>query len=160
MDNMPFNGWTNQPTWNVCLWLDNDEWAYTKVRQFLAFLASRTTGKSAMTLAEEQDAFLSFIRSQVFSKRTPDGVPIGPKDDAVDWPQVIEHYAEHYAKLRQEWQDIYERRMAEPPRQRYINESATAFRNRHSPPTTGSWTLADMAATSTVHAHLTRNKRS
>ena len=32
---MAYNGWTNYETWNVSLWLDNDEGTYYQVREML-----------------------------------------------------------------------------------------------------------------------------
>ena len=155
MDRTPFNGYTNQPTWNVCLWLDNDEWAYTKLHDYLAFLASRVTGKSAMTLAEEKEHFLTFLRNQVFRKTTPDDVPIGPKDGAVYWDEVIQHYAEDYEKLRQEWQGIYEHRMQQPLGERCIHEAAGRFRSQHSHQRPD-WRLHHMQQSSAVYKHFNR----
>lgn len=33
MDNSSYNGWSNYETWNMALWIDNDQGSYTEARE-------------------------------------------------------------------------------------------------------------------------------
>ncbi len=39
----PCNGWTNYATWNVVLWIDNDEGSYTRKNQWIRKFSGRIT---------------------------------------------------------------------------------------------------------------------
>lgn len=64
-----YNGWKNYDTWNVALWIANDEVYYTIARQ-----------------CESYDKFKQFMES-IESSCTPDGVEFSSKDidtEAID----------------------------------------------------------------------------
>jgi len=56
------NGWKNFETWNVALWLQNDEYYYSQLKEFC----------SRPLPAKSQ--YLSFVRKHLQFDRTPDGV--------------------------------------------------------------------------------------
>lgn len=39
-----YNGWSNYETWDVALWLDNDEGTYTEVREHVAEIVADEDG--------------------------------------------------------------------------------------------------------------------
>ena len=59
-----YNGWTNRATWNVALWLGNDEPLYR---------ASNAVVRPARTLAEAVDALKDFCAEVWPNGKTPDG---------------------------------------------------------------------------------------
>lgn len=60
MENKTYNGWKNRATWNVALWIDNEEWIYRACVDFM----KTYKGKKPYT---------SFIRSMgMQEERTPD----------------------------------------------------------------------------------------
>ena len=76
-----YNGWRNRPTWNVHLWLSNEEGLYN---------AARTTCTEARNLADAAH-FLRELCFDVWPKRvTPDG------DDLfkVNWRDVAKAFRE------------------------------------------------------------------
>lgn len=54
--NEGYNGWTNRKTWCVSLWLDNDEWTYSAVRELAERVIEETTEPASefWTLAESR----------------------------------------------------------------------------------------------------------
>jgi hypothetical protein len=61
-----YNGWANYPTWNVALWLGNDEGLYRQARAF----ASQHRGHLTARLARE------FV-GEVMPEGTPDTRDMG-----------------------------------------------------------------------------------
>jgi len=57
-----YNGWTNYETWNVALWLQNDEAMYTVAKHYSTF-----------------DALIPRLEYR-FGQMTPDGVCVGWMD--------------------------------------------------------------------------------
>ena len=54
LTNKSYNGWTNYETWNVALWIGNDENLYHFAREF--------------------DSYAKFVSAMPFGAKTPDGV--------------------------------------------------------------------------------------
>ena len=85
-----YNGWTNYETWNVTLWIDNDEGLYGFVRDGLESLLERNGNdweNVSLTELKElvQDAF-NACSTGYGGKATPDGVRI--LDQKIDWAEV------------------------------------------------------------------------
>jgi hypothetical protein len=57
-----YNGWKNYATWNVALWMNNDEGLYRDARAFM-----RRHG-------DDRSPYESYIEQAGLSKKTPDGV--------------------------------------------------------------------------------------
>tara|TARA_A100001515_G_scaffold136257_1_gene127821 strand:- start:273 stop:509 length:237 start_codon:yes stop_codon:yes gene_type:complete len=73
MPDTTYNGWTNRETWNVNLWLFNDQMRYEAI---LSMFPKRNAGPAT---AE------SFCRA-VFGDKTPDNCLL----DNVNWNEVAE----------------------------------------------------------------------
>ena len=73
-----FQGWTNRETWNVQLWITNQEPLYKLVRILLGNrnIGSVTTG----TFADDLEAFLWIM----WEGMTPDGCKLNP----VNWVEI------------------------------------------------------------------------
>lgn len=89
MSNNDYNGWANYETWNVTLWIDNDEGMYGLVRDSLEELLDRNgndwTNISLIDIKElVYDAFASWCGDDI--KATPDGVRI--LDPKIEWAEV------------------------------------------------------------------------
>lgn len=62
-----YNGWKNRQTWNVSLWINNDEGLYNAARDFMNRRLAK--GKSHV------GSYSAFIRSEGMSQdKTPDGI--------------------------------------------------------------------------------------
>ena len=85
-----YNGWTNYPTWNVKLWLDNDQGSQEECAR-LARTASRTM-HPALVLADTLKA--------IVENSTPGLGPSMYQDilgwalEQVNWRQIAEAYLE------------------------------------------------------------------
>lgn len=80
---MTYNGWANYETWNVALWIDNDEGLYLEKCRFL-----RTADDEGLT----PDSVESFCRD-LFPEGTPD--MDGPAAMAlVDWEELADAWRE------------------------------------------------------------------
>jgi polyhydroxyalkanoate synthesis regulator phasin len=72
-----YNGWKNRQTWNIALWLGNDEpYCNDAIRQVSVI------GKKP-TIAQTR-----LIVNEVFDEMTPDGV--STLDEAIDWKAISE----------------------------------------------------------------------
>jgi len=78
---MAYSGWANRATWNVVLWLRNDEGLYNAMRQFVWDIASAKRSFSKRVTARDAELF---ARDVFPSGETPDG------DNLVDvrWGEV------------------------------------------------------------------------
>jgi len=75
-----YNGWTNWATWNVNLWIDNEEWLYHAKISLL---------ESAWRTIEGIDV-RAFVTEHMHGT-TPDFD--SPSDiAAVDWQEIAEHW--------------------------------------------------------------------
>lgn len=75
-----FNGWTNWATWNVELWLDNDEGLYREKQRFIRRSYREIDGDDVRRFCVE-----------IFPTGTPDmqgQIEMAP----VDWDQLAEHW--------------------------------------------------------------------
>ncbi len=72
MSTATYNGWTNYETWNVALWIQNDESLYKIARRY--------------------DDYLKFVKHVWFDAKTPDGVSY--TDPKLDWDELNEMMAD------------------------------------------------------------------
>ena len=61
-----YNGWANYETWNVALWIQNDERLYNIARRY--------------------DDYFQFVKRMWFDAKTPDGVSF--TDPKLDWDEL------------------------------------------------------------------------
>lgn len=84
MSNQEYNGWTNWETWNVALWIDNEEVLYHQKRRFL----NRT-----LHLSSFRQLFKDWIKQEVFPNGTPD-MKSADEMENVNYDEIREHWVE------------------------------------------------------------------
>ena len=89
-NNTPYNGWTNRATWNLMLWISNDESAYHFFRDLY-----RTIGGEVI---EERIRAVRCDAYQWYGHTTPDGYSLS----MVNWEEVVEHLDEDFEEIRRE----------------------------------------------------------
>ena len=68
---MAYSGWKNYQTWNISLWINNDEPLYRAAVEFMKKYNERNLNKNMKGKAP----YAAFIRSQGMTQdKTPDGV--------------------------------------------------------------------------------------
>lgn len=72
MNDTTYNGWTNRATWNVMLWLNNDEGLYRLY-----------SGRSIPWTAESAE---KFCNEMFATGRTPDNLPLSQ----VNWQEIAD----------------------------------------------------------------------
>lgn len=72
------NGWKNWETWNIAVWLNNDESYYKMVREFAR--------KKPKSLEKTYDDFLDYFSLR--GTKTPDGVPFD--SNKIDGKAIME----------------------------------------------------------------------
>lgn len=83
MTDNTYNGWTNWETWQINLWLDNEEPLYREKQRLLRRL--RTWDERTLS-----DEVIAFCREQ-FPNGTPD--MDDPSDmDKVNWDEIVESF--------------------------------------------------------------------
>ena len=87
MNNTTYNGYTNRATWNLLLWINNDECAYT----FFHDLYWRIGGD---VIEERETAIMSACR-EWFGSTTPDDCLL----DDVNWIEATETLDENYEEI-------------------------------------------------------------
>lgn len=78
-----YNGWTNYSTWNVMLWLDNDEPAY---RSYTAAVERFRARKPQATKLPALRAYL--IAKDALGNTTGDGVRLNTK--CINWREIAD----------------------------------------------------------------------
>ena len=82
MSNNDYNGWANYETWNINLWIQNDEAAYNHMVDELRDILDRHENDwENVSLAEVR----GLVRT-VIGRGTPDGVRTD--DSAIDWMEI------------------------------------------------------------------------
>ena len=83
MSDNDYNGWANYETWNVTLWIDNDEGMYGFVRDGLEeLLDSHDNDWQSISEVEIRE----LVRDAFGSNKTPDGVSL--MDPVLDWSEI------------------------------------------------------------------------
>ena len=77
-----YNGWTNWATWQINLWIDNEEPFYRAKQSILRCIAGDTSDECCGTV-------IGFLKS-VFPEGTPDMDPSDMKD--VNWDELVESF--------------------------------------------------------------------
>jgi hypothetical protein len=80
-----YNGWANYETWNVVLWINNDEGLYNHARDLMDAWNEDSHGS--------MDHFYSRAAREVCSElfpsgQTPDGVKLS--DSRIDWIAIVD----------------------------------------------------------------------
>ena len=75
-----YNGWSNRETWNVQLWITNQESIYKLIRRIAKGC------KSTSELADNIEGFLLIL----WEDKTPDGDSLGP----VNWSEIADVWAD------------------------------------------------------------------
>jgi hypothetical protein len=82
-----YNGWTNRATWNIALWLQNDETLYTRAAVAVDFMNRRGDLDKSLT-KDWAKSFVTVEFENVFGKAvSPDGIDASDQD--IDWHQII-----------------------------------------------------------------------
>jgi hypothetical protein len=83
MSNNDYNGWKNYETWNVNLWIQNDEGLYGFVVDGLANILEACDNEwENVSLTDLKE----MVRDAFGSNKTPDGVSL--MDSAIDWDEI------------------------------------------------------------------------
>lgn len=83
-----YNGWANRATWNISLWIDNDENLYRAASNAVDKIRSRDTLAETVTPAWAK-AFATVEFESCFGKpETPDGIRTNDPD--IDWSQIAD----------------------------------------------------------------------
>ena len=93
MADTTYNGWSNRPTWNVNLWLSNDQGLYNEVNRI-----ARTCAPDQYTAEEEREseverftqALEAYCRAIWPTGKTPDNDSL----DACDFAEVAASWLE------------------------------------------------------------------
>lgn len=76
-----YNGYANYETWNLMLWMHNEEDLYNALHGNMVVYA-----RCGASIADIQYIFRSAISRKYGKPITPDGVSVD--DDAVDWREI------------------------------------------------------------------------
>ena len=96
-DEQGHNGWKNYPTWNVNLWLSNDEGLY---HQTVA-MVSETRDHAKLVRVETADMLKSFVRDELAPELGASFAAdlLGFALDQVDWFEIADAWLEDLAEV-------------------------------------------------------------
>ena len=90
---MSYNGWRNYETWNVALWMDNDEGSYSYWRE---------EAESIAACADSRESFVDRLARSIETSHTENAPALsgtyadllGGALSSVDWREIAEHYTD------------------------------------------------------------------
>ena len=99
--NEEYNGWTNYETWNVKLWIDNDQGLQEMVREF----ERCNQGNPHLYQVQKDDELRDYVWTLFEGDEEIPQLATGPFCDLlgaawakVDWKSIREHIAEEIAE--------------------------------------------------------------
>ena len=88
-ENHSYNGWKNYETWNVALWIDNDQGSYNEARDITRSLGDKDAPhKLADGLKDWIGEMAPDLGASLFSDL------LGAALSEVDWFEIAKHYIE------------------------------------------------------------------
>lgn len=83
MSDNDYNGWANYETWNIVLWINNDEGMYNHALSLIEqLLAIHDNDWQNVSIAEIRE----LVREAIGRGSTPDGVSLSHRE--VDWYEI------------------------------------------------------------------------
>lgn len=101
-----YNGWKNYETWNVALWLDNDEGSYNEVRRLARGVAfdHEDDDEDDVMQRQARGDLADILKDYVTENHVPE-LPASMASDLlnaalseVDWYEMAEHYLDDIAE--------------------------------------------------------------
>ena len=100
MTDQRYNGWTNYETWNVKLWMDNDEGSYNYYREVAEATYQETESEYDWQTKEDAAKYrLSEILKDEYGEMNPLGDVantfsdlLGAALSSVNWYEIAEHF--------------------------------------------------------------------
>jgi hypothetical protein len=83
-----YNGWTNWETWNVALWIGNDEGLYNCQQEFIRHADEEITGNDVRQYVAE-----------LLPNGTPDMESGWATENPIDWDEIAEHWEDERLEL-------------------------------------------------------------
>ena len=85
---MAYNGWTNWETWNVGLWVGNDEGLYNMQQEFIRAANERIT---------DDDVRLFLV--ELLPNGTPDMKTGWATENFINWIEIAEHWEDERQEM-------------------------------------------------------------
>lgn len=87
---MTYNGWSNYETWNVALWLDNDQGSYEWVREMAREASDRDRYREPIpALADAIEEYVKDAAPDLGASMFSDLLTAALSE--VDWREIAEH---------------------------------------------------------------------
>lgn len=107
---MAYNGWTNYETWNVALWIDNDQGSYSERCEMAQDVYDRADGD----MDDAKSALASRLKDWVEDMNPLSGDASMFSDllsaaiSEVDWYEIAENFLEDVDKIEAEEEEAEE----------------------------------------------------
>ena len=89
-----YNGWTNYETWNVNLWLSNDEYTYRQAQRIIRLADTKYEAEKALEeyVTDPENGMVPDIPASMAADL------LGAALDAVNWREIVDH----------EWDELHD----------------------------------------------------